>query len=131
MRMDAIPCRLVFLALFFGARIQHTDGTSSSLCVCVCVCVCARVCSRARLGSEEGCSLFASNCSPKRVFLLRWRRSETDREMLSAQASLFRHDREERRRKSFKAPHLIALGTARACVCVCVRVCVCVWSIHV
>ncbi|KAF4096139.1 TGF-beta receptor type-1b [Onychostoma macrolepis] len=26
MRMDAIPCRLVFLALFFGARIQHTEA---------------------------------------------------------------------------------------------------------
>ncbi|XP_067234850.1 TGF-beta receptor type-1b isoform X2 [Chanodichthys erythropterus] len=24
--MDAIPCRLVFLALFFGARIQHTEA---------------------------------------------------------------------------------------------------------
>uniref|UniRef100_A0A671RD99 Serine/threonine-protein kinase receptor n=1 Tax=Sinocyclocheilus anshuiensis TaxID=1608454 RepID=A0A671RD99_9TELE len=32
MRMDAIPCRLVFLALFFGARIQHTEATLQCYC---------------------------------------------------------------------------------------------------
>ncbi len=125
-RMDAIPCRLVFLALFFGARIQHTDGTSSSLSLSLCVCVC--VLARALVWGQRRAALCLKATAVQRVFLLRWRRSETDREMLSAQASLFRRDREERRRKSFKAPHLIALGT----VCVCVLcVCVCVWSIHV
>lgn len=35
--MDAIPCRLVFLALFFGARIQHTEGTGNALSSACCM----------------------------------------------------------------------------------------------
>ncbi|KAL1249091.1 hypothetical protein QQF64_022409 [Cirrhinus molitorella] len=61
MRMDAIPCRLVFLALFFGARIQHTEGRNSGESVRAFLC---RE-SRSSGGPSEGCSLFASNCSPK------------------------------------------------------------------
>lgn len=36
MMMDAIPCRLVFLALFFGARIQHTEGKHNALSSALC-----------------------------------------------------------------------------------------------
>lgn len=68
MMMDAIPCRLVFLALIFGARIQHTEGKGNTLSSACCMSDYFCVFVQRMLvvwGRSEGRSLFASNCSPK------------------------------------------------------------------
>jgi len=100
MMMDALPCRLVFFALFFGARLPHTEGRISgnegsgsghrrvALCLQataalkrerMCVCVSAKM-AQVRERKKEMLTVRRSSFIPSR---LKRRRESADKSVIS------------------------------------------------